>query len=1538
MPLLDVDLSFFEQAVRELHGQETTSYLTRQGGSQNKRWGFLKIPRSTLNHNRALYYIYSLSNPIGSGSFGNIYKARTVSGINPYTDEFDPEQLKSEIQSAFDLKPSMVVKSYKKTSYKDALDTATLEATHLSRFYYKMEPPVFTIDKETHTTRAFLASEFIPGTNLYFSTPVPQLKDLPFHRRLDLITKLVMQVVLIHRKGHMVHSDLKSDNVIVNFETDDISPLDFGLSKDMPSADPLNPDLLILADVKGHPSFFPPETLFREYGLKTDLYMAVNPLLRLLGIPNPSLTKLRTEDLDGEVFKSQIPYDTTGIIDSAPAEIEGINIKELLLSFINRMQDNDYANRPTSEEVLAFFNTLYTLNLLHQYLLLTATERPESAIMGELKRRTRKEGDPDTPYPIRSEDDLSEEIRATLAKLIIIKQGLNHIKGKFSYKLRDNRGEELPPEILIKPFHSYDYANPELCRIIINSYKITPPPEDTSTTATPEYTLKALCEADLVELDELPYDELLQLFILNETTSSAIKALLLHDKTSDHLKELNLATKISILVSLLKNETHLTSETRTETGSIPAKLSQNEIDSIITKVCDAINDNLDFKTLTALKKVEIIIQLLPFHEATEDFIDKIIKSFSSSESEDKPSFHYALEQVVFILENIHNFKFECKQGEDESKLLEYKVFFIHKFYTRYKEVLIEKHYALPPMGLFQQLIAVKKLQRIGHVALLNPQEQNELISTITHFINIYNRYSPQDPAHISLRKSIELLQLVTENRDLFSLEEFSFFLTTLYKIALSSQLSKHYPDNINLLISLASQKDGLLAAGISSEQYQEICKKAFSLNTTSETTVYTVSITEDLELLIKLIQNKDLLIRNSITTDQYNALCEDTESVIITKLKNLTSRFFFLEPLEKCSLLVLLTKNKDYFIEGEGTSQVNKFKSLFDKIYDGLTDKNLHKGFDLFFTLVKNKALILREYQLSEEIFNSLADEFFTKINAADDLNENNEHEQLFFLINLIKYKAYLELEKFTPLCETLTNLFSPIELHKSFIGNTNLLLYLLENLSLFHGNQLDENFQTFFTKIYNQLTAFDSVAALHTGDEALDRTDLALYYKDFAQALKKLIENKSLFDTRQENFYTLCRKITTLLNELHPEIISIEENLDLLFFLLNEKIALQGNPELSALLNTCLNNIIDSITFNRLSLLNPKQRLDIYFTLTKEKTLFPDQDKYDSFYQAVLNSLLSSTCSENLNLLIYLNKERHTITSKYGINPGQYSDLYALIFKYINISINFEDMEINKPSMADFQIKSFNEAFNLLITYSSNLTYLVAIPDLNPIDIPTESEKDSCYSEEEYSDYCHTLFVSLLNTFSVNDNFKVNLNHLLILLKHKSVLTISDKKDSKGKPLFSKLKSLTTRRYEALFNKIMLALQAADLDKISLKESLYLLQNLAKNSALFISDEEKSLAQTTLRYTIKQSKYFTRLTTNIHASLVNIDLDKISSKEIIETLTFLKMNGGLFLKSGSMTQEMFNALQLKFTSKLTDNMENNTYTKNFALFCHFLD
>lgn len=155
-----------------------------------------------------------------------------------------------------------------------------------------------------------------------------------YHVKLKVIKKWALQILegldFLH-KNHIIHRDIKSDNIFIRSDTGNIFIGDFGMAKKSPGDK--------THSMIGTPEFMAPEIYEEDYNHKVDIYSFGMCLLELLTgeIPYNECTAIP------QIWKKV----NSGIIPESIDKISDVFGKELILKCINFK----WVDRPSIEEI-----------------------------------------------------------------------------------------------------------------------------------------------------------------------------------------------------------------------------------------------------------------------------------------------------------------------------------------------------------------------------------------------------------------------------------------------------------------------------------------------------------------------------------------------------------------------------------------------------------------------------------------------------------------------------------------------------------------------------------------------------------------------------------------------------------------------------------------------------------------------------------------------------------------------------------------------------------------------------------------------------------------------------------------------------------------------------------------------------------------------------------------------------------------------------------------------------------------------------------
>jgi serine/threonine protein kinase len=331
----------------------------------------IKVPIYGSNGTLADVHEYHLdaTKELGHSETSKVYSAtRTVKDNkgNLVTKSFAIKIMQHPAASA---KPSKNATEIEKIKARIARRLTEIQ-NEVKFFRYAIEKPLLIDEKII-----ILISESLPGLELCSDDGVvhPDLHKLNFTQRTKAAAQLMTQLNELHHTkpstgNALIHADLKGSNVKLSIDPDtldtEVFVIDYGIAleaKETEQALTAHP-----YRINGSHVYFPLETQKSQFGLKTDLYMVVAPLIVLFGETAPyrikvkgiSLFKELSDDEKTIIFKKPYPLDK---VMASPRLYLDLNVRELMLNMLNRMQSNVYDDRPDTDEATLFFVLLNKL-------------------------------------------------------------------------------------------------------------------------------------------------------------------------------------------------------------------------------------------------------------------------------------------------------------------------------------------------------------------------------------------------------------------------------------------------------------------------------------------------------------------------------------------------------------------------------------------------------------------------------------------------------------------------------------------------------------------------------------------------------------------------------------------------------------------------------------------------------------------------------------------------------------------------------------------------------------------------------------------------------------------------------------------------------------------------------------------------------------------------------------------------------------------------------------------------------------------------
>lgn len=311
----------------------------------------------------------------GMGSYGSFHRATysengesKAFGVKfiPYRSGLSPEQKEAVKQQA--KKEQEIAALLRDEANKfSVVSTAEVQQTSLSAGRVKFPEGIFIFQPRLNGKPLDKISQ-------------GELSQLSTADRLDLAAQLVNQLKML-QDASFGHFDLKNDNVIVDLDAKPpkLHLIDFGMSEHI-----LDEKGTKVWNRTGNPGYYAPEGFKAgdwygiqkediaggykpEIGVRTDVYMANNILLKLLGVDDPISKKYIGKDYTQDEIKKRLSqgFSLEKVIDFPKKDLpEGT--RDLLLRFIDRTQNIDPQKRPSMQEAADFYQNLVALAHAHE--------------------------------------------------------------------------------------------------------------------------------------------------------------------------------------------------------------------------------------------------------------------------------------------------------------------------------------------------------------------------------------------------------------------------------------------------------------------------------------------------------------------------------------------------------------------------------------------------------------------------------------------------------------------------------------------------------------------------------------------------------------------------------------------------------------------------------------------------------------------------------------------------------------------------------------------------------------------------------------------------------------------------------------------------------------------------------------------------------------------------------------------------------------------------------------------------------------------
>lgn len=303
-------------------------------------------------------YITNQDGFLGQGTFGMVHKLYPINDDGEI-DEHHPVAIKICFPN--------------KQPIEDQKNALTIELTSL-RSFLKNTSVISTLFMPDYGPCFAFTMEYINAKPLSAKSTRAQVEKLTFTSRILLILQGILFSSFLHNhRPAIIHKDIKPDNSLVSIEEKDGTLVlnhffvDFGLSVLLK-----HPHLQSLNIASGTWLTAAPEIIGNMVGPKSDVFSYACNVLFFLGAMDQNVL-CRVTDLDRPKIKNTHQnsiYNMNGFL--AAIELPGTHpnrqlmVRTLLIKFIFRMMQKEYHPRAETNEVVAFFQALYTLCLLYE--------------------------------------------------------------------------------------------------------------------------------------------------------------------------------------------------------------------------------------------------------------------------------------------------------------------------------------------------------------------------------------------------------------------------------------------------------------------------------------------------------------------------------------------------------------------------------------------------------------------------------------------------------------------------------------------------------------------------------------------------------------------------------------------------------------------------------------------------------------------------------------------------------------------------------------------------------------------------------------------------------------------------------------------------------------------------------------------------------------------------------------------------------------------------------------------------------------------